>query len=516
MNADDAELLRRYGTNRDQEAFAELVRRYLDLVYFAALRQVGGDAHRAEDVAQTVFTLLAHKAGTLARHQALAGWLHTTTRFTAGRAMRTERRRLAREQEAHFMHELHNSSVSDHEWERLRPVIDEALGELSGADREAVLLRYFANQHFAEVGAKLKLSENSARMRVERALDKLQAVLAKRGVTSTSSALAAVLANQVSATTAPAGLAANVTGAALASADLAAASALGILQFMTTTKFVASAAAILVVLALGNAGYQVHAQREAQASLAAANQNHAALVARLRGLEQRANTTEQRAAELRQTVDAAEAKAAVDAAAAKAAGAWNPIAAGKAYLQRHPEVVQAHHALKDSWKNFSYGPLFKSLGLTPAQIEEFHALRRVNWQDTVVIDGKTAVLSYENPIPRSEVTSRLRTLLGDDGLAAYSRFEQDRPKSDARTNILLVASELCFTNTPLTPSQADQLVQAMSTNTRRVGAKPWEYEWDWDAINAKARDILSAAQQPAWKSVSTWEQGISANPTPAK
>ena len=72
MNPADSELLCRYAANRDEAAFAELVRRYLNLVYFAALRQVGGDAHRAEDVAQHVFTLLARKASALTGHQSLA------------------------------------------------------------------------------------------------------------------------------------------------------------------------------------------------------------------------------------------------------------------------------------------------------------------------------------------------------------------------------------------------------------------------------------------------------------
>src|SRR5262249_32789180 len=106
MIAEDSTLLQRFAADRDEAAFAELVRRYLNLVYFAALRQVNGDSHGAEEIAQTVFTRLAQKASSLTRHQALAGWLHTTTRFTASEALRTERRRLARETEAHTMHEL--------------------------------------------------------------------------------------------------------------------------------------------------------------------------------------------------------------------------------------------------------------------------------------------------------------------------------------------------------------------------------------------------------------------------
>src|ERR1041384_7119854 len=102
---DDAQLLRHYVEEGSEKAFAELVQRHLNLVYSAALRQVGGDMHRARDVAQIVFTTLARKAPSLTRHPVLAGWLHLATHHAATKAMRTERRRHAREQEAHAMQE---------------------------------------------------------------------------------------------------------------------------------------------------------------------------------------------------------------------------------------------------------------------------------------------------------------------------------------------------------------------------------------------------------------------------
>ena len=108
------------------------------------------------------------------------------------------------------MHEqLSNDPVASADWERLRPVIDETLGELNARDREAVLLRFFASLPLAAVGEKLNLTENAARMRVERALGKLHALLAKRGVTSTAAAVGLMLANEASVA-APAGLAASV------------------------------------------------------------------------------------------------------------------------------------------------------------------------------------------------------------------------------------------------------------------------------------------------------------------
>src|SRR5207247_1923761 len=78
---------------------------------------------------------------------------------------------------------------------------------------------FFQNKSLKEVGLALGLSENAARMRVERALDKLRARLARKGVTSTSAALALLLAgNAVTAT--PAGFVATLTSASFASATL--------------------------------------------------------------------------------------------------------------------------------------------------------------------------------------------------------------------------------------------------------------------------------------------------------
>src|SRR5262245_19666298 len=120
----DCELLRRYAETRSEEAFVELVRRHLDLVYSAALRQVNGDAHLAQDVAQTVFADLARKAGPLSRRSVLTGWLYTSTHFAAAKVVRAGRRRHVREQEAHNMRELLHEAAPGPDWDKLRPVLD--------------------------------------------------------------------------------------------------------------------------------------------------------------------------------------------------------------------------------------------------------------------------------------------------------------------------------------------------------------------------------------------------------
>jgi RNA polymerase sigma factor (sigma-70 family) len=246
---DDATLLRDYARDHTEGDFAELVRRHLNLVYSAALRQVNGDAHLAQDVTQLVFSDLARKAATLAGHRVLAGWFFTSTRFAAAKLVRGERRRQSREQEAQLMHEISRSdSTASLDWDRVRPMLDEALSELGERDREAILLRFMSGHDFEQVGARLSLSSNAARMRVDRAVDKLRALLARRGVTSTSAALALVLANQA-VVAAPAGLAATITGTALVSATVTSGTAA--LAFMSVSKLQLTIVSAIVLAGAG-------------------------------------------------------------------------------------------------------------------------------------------------------------------------------------------------------------------------------------------------------------------------
>jgi RNA polymerase sigma factor (sigma-70 family) len=209
----DCDLLRRYAETQSEDAFAELVRRHVNLVYSAAMRQVNGDSHLAQDVAQTVFAELARKAAALSRRQLLSGWLYTCTHFTAAKAVRKEFRRRTHELEAHAMHELCHTPASDIDWENIRPVLDKVMHKLKESDRDVILMRYFENRQLADIGEKLGLSEDAARKRVDRALEKLRAFLSKSGVTATALA-AALSANAVQV--APVGLATTLASASLA------------------------------------------------------------------------------------------------------------------------------------------------------------------------------------------------------------------------------------------------------------------------------------------------------------
>lgn len=208
-------MLRQFVEENSGEAFAELVRRHINLVYSTALRQLNGDTGLAQDITQSVFIDLARKASVLKERVSITGWLYTSTHYAAAKAVRGESRRREREQEAHRMQELLKSD-SAADWTATSAVLDELMHQLKETDREAILLRYFEDRPFAEVGANLGVSENGARMRVERALEKLRDLLSGRGIVFTATALAAGLISQ-STKAAPAGLAKAVIESSAAS-----------------------------------------------------------------------------------------------------------------------------------------------------------------------------------------------------------------------------------------------------------------------------------------------------------
>jgi len=233
-------LLAEFARHGSELAFRELVSRYIDFVYSTAFRLVDGHSQLAEDVTQLVFISLAKEARTLSDSVMLGGWLHQRTFHLATKAVRAERRRKIREQEAVEM----NSVSSNDEWREVAPLLDKAITQLTATDRAAIVLRFFERRDFRSIGNDLGTHEDAARMRVNRALEKLHELLKAQGVTLSGAALGSVLTAQA-VTAAPAGLALATANAALATA--ATGTAITLLQIMATTKLKAGLACVFIV-----------------------------------------------------------------------------------------------------------------------------------------------------------------------------------------------------------------------------------------------------------------------------
>lgn len=490
--AEDIQLLRQYAETHANEAFAALVERHIALVYSAALRQLGGAVHRAEDVTQTVFIQLARQAAALSRREDIVGWLYTTTHHSAARLKRTEARRQRREQEAQRMQEIEtNASASaSAEWERLRPVLDDAMFELGEADRQAVLLRFFRNERFVDIGRKLGLSEDGARMRVDRALDQLHALLAKRGITTTTTAFSAVLANE-GVVAAPAGLAATVTNAALSGAGgaLAGATVLGggsiaaALQLMSASKLALSLAAAGAA-AVGFTVYQTTEASAIGAAIAQARSEYAALTARVAKLRAELNAAEEEKAgreAVAERIRVEKANAAAAASARQLAADEQRKREEKAlqeFLSRDPELLKLRY---------------------DANVATYKAWNA--WRpDSLAVDANGQA---EKNAENAEADEAKR--------ATGIEVPQRKPNWEAATVAHnLIPRFLHHLDEPYSSDQAARMQAVLQNAQSSSDSDVSKYagnicaKFDWDRVLAEAVPILSSRQREALRSVAAY------------
>ncbi len=244
----DSDLLREYATTRSEKAFAEIVRRHVDLVYSAAKRQVR-DPHLAEDVTQAVFLILSQKAASLGPGVSLPGWLYNTTRFAANNARRGEIRRQRHEQKAG--EDMPHSVTEAESWNQIEPDLDAAVARLASRDREAVVLRFFKQMSLKEVGAAIGVSEDAAKVRISRAIAKLRKLL---GVSAPATSLT-VLLEANSSLSAPSSLADSIVSAACRGAASAAALSIskGVIAMLIQAKLKIAVALVVALVATGAA-----------------------------------------------------------------------------------------------------------------------------------------------------------------------------------------------------------------------------------------------------------------------
>jgi RNA polymerase sigma factor (sigma-70 family) len=454
------------------------------MVFRAVWRQLGDQSHAAEDVTQSVFILLARKAENLRSHPSLAGWLHVAVVNQVRDYVRSEARRGWREREAARL-KMNEPSASV-EWSQLRPVIDASLSELCAEDREMVLLRFFHNRTLADIGAMFRVSEDAARMRLVRALDRLRGKLVRRGVVSTSAALVHALAGEAALAAPATGFAAIVATTALSPVAIlgtTAAATAGALTFMSTIKPIAAGLAILA--AAGWAGLEYAECAAARKRVDVARERVSVLQAAVN-----ARNSEFIQAEVsRARAAAEEAERRAKVAEKREADA---VAAGDAFLATHPEVMVALREVARANVAKEYSSFYVESGL-PAE------LRRA-FEDIVIGTGRAGdgislndrmSLRLRKTMPTDERDERIRAAIGDDFFAVFLRHEEVR---SGRNDVVRLAGVLIDSEAPMTGEQAQSLRDVFVD----VGkTKPADARLYWDTVIARAAAVLSPPQVEA-------------------
>jgi hypothetical protein len=300
--------------------------------------------------------------------------------------------------------------------------------------------------------------------------------------------LSLVLAQQ-SVLAAPMGMAVSVTGAAVAataSAGNASGPVLAFMGFMNSSKITVGAVGLLVAIACGGAYREVRAQHAAEQAVTAGEAERSALQARLRDLEGRAGEAEQAA---RKKADASTRPPATSGTPT-IAQLLDRSTADQTFMTRHPAV----HALLVTQMRAEaagrYAPLIKLMRLSPEEINRFTELH-VMGRAGITTGSDGARIAYDTGGTRQEAEAKMREFLGEERFDRYKAFER-KGRGEWQWTIDL-ASNLALTSEPLRPEQGDQLWQILM---EKRGSVPWSPspQYDWDAIGAEARRVLTPAQ----------------------
>jgi RNA polymerase sigma factor (sigma-70 family) len=436
----DFELLREFVRKGDQTAFADLVRRHLDLVYATALRKVE-DAGAAQEVAQNVFSALARKAWRFASDDSLPAWLYKTTLLEAKEWLRGELRRRRREQTAAELGTTMKTPEEQTAFRALLPLLDEALLSLREKDRTALLLRFYESQSLREVGAALGTSEDTAQKRVAGALEKLSQFFQRRGFkTATAAAAAATL--QHTASSASAATATLVASAALQAAPPVLTGLSVWLARLVSLSKVQAATLCVLVTALP-VTWQWNQHRQTTQELVRVQTQLAAAQSQYTILQSDMETLRARASGLDTSLAATTATAEQNAAAAKKFAQWKEklraqlLAADYRWPGDSPFVRIPKSALRQISVNHPVSPPGKLkpeaselLGLTPEEHQEIEGTLAKHFAN---IDGLVENDLYETnqpthvPMPNSVLASDVWVLpaLGDAAKTSADQLQTE-------------------------------------------------------------------------------------------
>jgi RNA polymerase sigma factor (sigma-70 family) len=458
----DLELLQNYVDRNSEEAFAELVRRHLDLVYSAAFRQVRSP-QLAEEVAQSVFTDLARNAGKLKPDTILTAWLYQVARRTAIDVVRRESRRQLREQIASEMNAM-NATAAD--WTHVEPFLDEAMHALDNTDRTAVLLRYFENKTLREVGATLGTSDDAAQKRVSRTVERLREYFTKRGVTVGASGLVVVLsANAVQA--APIGLAVTISIAAvLAGTAVSTSTVIAATKAIAMTTLQKTLITATIAAAVGTGIYEAHQASTLRAQVQTLQQQQAPLAEQIQQLQRERD-------EARTRLDSIQELRGMAGVARRAIGEAEQLRAQLARqtseATNNPITGAMADAMKQAMEQQVEGRLSRmtaSLHLTPEQAQ---AARDILMRQAQVMSAGMQQ-AFSGKYDKEEIArlgkeagnpdEQIKALLTPDQQASFPAYQQEEAahtaSQSANTELLQMQSTL-----GLTAEQMDRVYAAL-------------------------------------------------------
>ncbi|MEO7415191.1 MAG: sigma-70 family RNA polymerase sigma factor [Opitutaceae bacterium] len=476
---DDSTLLRRYTEERSNEAFTELAKRHLDFVFSVALREVHGDFARAQDVTQEVFIALARKASLLHDRATLAGWLHISVRHAAAELKRGEQRRRTREQHAAAMLEQSRPLAAEEDWEQVKPVLNEVVNDLGEVDRDAVLLRFYQQLSLREIGASLRLTEDAAQKRVERALQRMRAALAKRGITSTSVALAALLQHHA-VVAAPGGLLGVISQTAAIGA--AATGAAAVFQFMSLTKIQLGIVGALVIAGAGTIGFQQYSGKNSREGTAASqvDRQESALV-RPESSPAKSNLTAMGAQPSRVAQATEETPAPPAGTPSPKPTPPQPAAGGVTAAQikrwlaaaNDPAVMAGLAAEARALTLQRYSPFFIRSNMPPEKSEALMRLlddKRQAAMDIAVVSLQRGVDPREDLdlfqvqvlAAKANIEEKIKSFMGEDGYAQFMAYNQEKNQENAFIRIERVVGGSAHTLTADQTTKLQQLLRKRS------------------------------------------------------
>lgn len=495
----DAQLLREFAVSRSQSAFGELVERHQNMVFATARRRLQNDA-AAADVTQNVFLALANKAVWLAGKTTVGGWLYKSALLEAARRQRDETRRVNRERLYAEEMNLNPSSETDEEAlraRRLMPVLDDAISSLGESDREAILLRFMQGLSLRDTGAALGTTEEAARKRVSRALDKLSVIFKRKGVSITTAALAAALLPQA-AKAAPASLGAGIS-ASVSSLPATSAAGLAYLKILGLSKLQ------VVAACLAAASVPVVVQTRRIAELESAN---GAMASRLAAVPKAVTLT---------TVAAAPP---VTVPPQRTAASTAPKPREKDGAEGPPKREHNGWLTWQKWQRESrISALWERLGLDESQLTGISAaMEQADADLRAAFDASRASGERANPEQLAAVSRMLdETIAGflnSDQAAAYRQFcseeEHNRQEMQVTRNLLDLQGML-----HLTEAQKDRLYALFMAQAARQ--KPGSFDRRGPLLSEEdtrqMEEILTQEQWRLWRERTDAFLGSNRQPT---